>query len=413
MFQSPRHSLDGQHAQHYSLPSLPVHGGHFEKPRSTIGTVILNFIPSWFAVNMGTGIISILLHMAPHSFRGLEQIALAFYVLNVVLFVLFSALSIVRYIMFPWVVWRMLSNPPICMFLGCVPMALCTVINATILMVVPICGPWIVVIVQVLWWLEVALTTLSSFAIPILMFNIHDLEMESMTATWLLPIVPAVVAPASGALVAGLVGPGSALVSIVVSYMLWGVGMGLSGIIMVLYFYRLAVHNIPDGEVVVSAFLPLGPFGMGGWTLMLLAHAGKDVFPAMSFAGSVTAAADIWVVSVLVALILWGLGWWWLLHGLSSVLIRHYQGGIVFTMGFWGFVFPLGVFTASTIALSEALPSIFLSWLAMVLIVILLLLWCFVAAGTVINVVNGKLLMGPCLQEGPSNDSAWVAQDTI
>lgn len=397
-----------------SLPSLPVHGGSFAKPRWVLGLVILNFIPSWFAVNMGTGIISILLHLAPHKFTGLEQIALAFYVLNVVLFVLFSAFSAVRYVAFPWVVWRMFNNPTICFFLGCIPMGLCTVISGTVLMVVPYFGPWLVILVQVLWWIAVALTLLSSFAIPILMFNLHDLKLESMTATWLLPIIPSVVAPATGAWVATVVSPDRALLCMAVSYMLWGIGMGLSAIVMVLYFYRLAVHNIPDGEVVVSAFLPLGPFGMGAYGLLQLAEAGKSVFPAMSFAGSQILASEIiWVVSVIVALMLWGLGWWWLLHGITSVLIRHCQGGVTFSMGFWGFIFPLGVFTAATIDLAEALPSVFLSWLAMVLIGVLVVLWCFVAAGTVLNVVNGKLFMAPCLHEGPSNDSAWVAQDTV
>ena len=37
--------------------------------------------------------------------------------------------------------------------------------------------------------------------------------------------------------------------------------MGLSFAVMALYFHRLAVFSLPNAEVIVSAFLPLGPLG--------------------------------------------------------------------------------------------------------------------------------------------------------
>ena len=45
-----------------------------------------------------------------------------------------------------------------------------------------------------------------------------------------------------------------------VSYILWGIGMALSLIIMAMYFHRLTVHSLPDSEAIVSAFLPLGEY---------------------------------------------------------------------------------------------------------------------------------------------------------
>lgn len=67
---------------------------------------------------MGTGIISILLHTAPHQFPGLKIIATVFYVLNIVLFALFAAISILRYILHPWTFPRMLRHPTQSLFLG-------------------------------------------------------------------------------------------------------------------------------------------------------------------------------------------------------------------------------------------------------------------------------------------------------
>ncbi len=58
------------------LPHLPHSSGfHLElrkeaaerhpQPRSRLGRVVLHFTPSWFAVNMGTGIVSAVMKIAP------------------------------------------------------------------------------------------------------------------------------------------------------------------------------------------------------------------------------------------------------------------------------------------------------------------------------------------------------------
>ena len=92
-----------------------------------------------------------------------------------------------------------------------------------------------------------------------------------MTAAWLLPIVAPIVAAASGAVVASaLSNPQHALWTIIVSYVLWGTGMPLAFVVMVIYFHRLAVHKLPPQEVIVSVFLPLGPMGQGGYGIMQL-----------------------------------------------------------------------------------------------------------------------------------------------
>ena len=86
---------------------------------------------------MGTGVLSTLLKTAPRQFTGLAYVSTVFYLLNILLFVLFLVLSIARYTLYPWVMVRMLKHPGICMFLGTFPMALCTIINGTVLLVVP------------------------------------------------------------------------------------------------------------------------------------------------------------------------------------------------------------------------------------------------------------------------------------
>ena len=48
-----------------------------------------------------SGVVSVLLHVAPHQFPGLCYVAIAFYALNVFLFLAFLGISVARYTIYP------------------------------------------------------------------------------------------------------------------------------------------------------------------------------------------------------------------------------------------------------------------------------------------------------------------------
>ena len=102
-------------------------------PRRGMRSVILNFTPSWFAVKMGTGIVPILLHTAPHQFHGQLIVSTVMYIINIVIFVLSLALTIARYTLYPWVWMLMLRNSTQSLFLGTFPVGLATIVNAIVL----------------------------------------------------------------------------------------------------------------------------------------------------------------------------------------------------------------------------------------------------------------------------------------
>lgn len=75
-----------------------------------------------------------------------------------------------------------------------------------------------------------------------------------------------IVAAGAGARIGEIVlTPSHALGTILVSYILWGVGTPLAMLLLVIYYQRLAVHKLPSRETIVSCFLPLGPLGFGGF----------------------------------------------------------------------------------------------------------------------------------------------------
>jgi len=225
-------------------------------------------------------------------------------------------------------------------------------------------------------------------------------SLEEITAVQLLPVVSTIVAAGAGARVASiLTNPQHALGTVICCYVLWGMGVPLAMVVMVMYYQRLCVHKLPSREVIVSCFIPLGPLGFGGYKIMELGKVALDLFPrtgtlsAANFAGQIA-----YCMGFLIALIMWGFGLIWLGLALFTV---HNAGRFPFNMGWWAFTFPLGVFSASTLQLGQEIPSRFFDVLGTIFSMSVILLWIVVTAGTAKGVWNGKLFHAPCLSHLP------------
>lgn len=107
----------------------------------------------------------------------------------------------------------------------------------------------------------------------------HSQSLHNMTAAWLLPIVAPIVSAGSGAIVGNILpDPNDQLITLFVSYILWGMSLSLSLVVMVIYFLRLTTKRLVGKEVVVSTFLPLGPCGFGGFAIQELGNLARITF---------------------------------------------------------------------------------------------------------------------------------------
>ena len=80
-----------------------------------------------------------------------------------------------------------------------------------------------------------------------------------LTARHLFPALSCVVASASGSIVASVLRNAQhALWTVLVSYILWGIGVSMALAILVLYCHRLVIHKLPRPELIVSVFIPIG-----------------------------------------------------------------------------------------------------------------------------------------------------------
>ncbi|PGH00014.1 tubulin gamma chain [Polytolypa hystricis UAMH7299] len=319
--------------------------------------IVMNFTPSWFTVNMGTGIVSILLFRLPYNGIWLYWISVGIFALNIVIFAIALVISIIRYTLYPKIWGVMLRQPFQSMFIGTFPMGFATIISMIALVCSPAWGSWVSIVAWALFLADAAVSTLCAFCLPfLLMIPENKMDLPSVTAAWLLPVISTIVASATGAVVADVLPtPQLSLWTIIISYILWGIGMSLTVLVLGIYFQRLALYRLPPRSVIVTVALPIGPMGQGGYAILKLGEDARKYFP-MTKTLDPNAGAVFYSVGFFTALMLWGFGLVWIFIALVS-LVRI--GRFPFTIGWWGFIFPLGVYANLTVQMAQNMPSYF------------------------------------------------------
>ncbi|PLP88935.1 C4-dicarboxylate ABC transporter [Pseudomonas sp. FFUP_PS_473] len=355
--------------------------------------VIRQFTPNWFAVTMGTGVLALALKQAMPALSGVAE---ALWLLTIALFILFSGVYAARWVLYFHEARRIFAHSTVSMFFGTIPMGLATILNGALLFGLERWGQGILPWVEALWWFDVALAVLCGVAIPYLMFTRQEHSIDQMTAVWLLPVVAAEVAAASGGLLAPhLADPHQQFQVLIVSYVLWAVSLPVAFSILTILLLRMALHKLPHTSMAASSWLALGPIGTGALGMLLLGSDAPAVFAANGLGGLGEIARGIGLIA---GIVLWGCGLWWLLTAVL-ITLRYMRHGMPFNLGWWGFTFPLGVYALATLKLAAWLELGFFQIIGSVLVLALIGLWLLVASRTLRGAWRGELFVSPCIAD--------------
>ncbi|MHC8367881.1 TDT family transporter [Pseudomonas sp. ZT5P21] len=363
---------------------------HLQHPRE----VIRQFTPNWFAATMGTGVLALALAQLPNASSGLHAFAEVLWLFNIVLFALFTALYAARWVLFFDEARRIFGHSTVSMFFGTIPMGLATIINGFLLFGLPRWGEGVIHVAELLWWLDVAMSLACGVLIPYMMFTRQEHSIDQMTAVWLLPVVAAEVAAASGGLLAPhLADAHSQLVVLITSYVLWAFSLPVAFSILTILLLRMALHKLPHENMAASSWLALGPIGTGALGMLLLGADASAIFAANGLPGVGEIAAGL---GLMAGITLWGFGLWWMLIAFL-ITGRYLRAGIPFNLGWWGFTFPLGVYSLATLKLASTLSLTFFSAFGCVLVALLAVMWLIVAKRTLQGAWRGELFVSPCI----------------
>ncbi|GAA5961255.1 hypothetical protein JCM3765_002886 [Sporobolomyces pararoseus] len=374
----------------------------------------IRFTASWFSVVMGTGIVNSLFFNLPweSSHAVFRALGAAWLVLAMILFSVFSLLTIARYTIYPRIALVMLRHETHALYLGCVSMGLVTIVSG-IALTGHEYGLKTLDTAIVLWWISLALSIMTSFGVPIVIFTLHHISAETFTAAWLLPLVPPSTVAASGTSICKLLllqqRYSYAFVILITSYIILGVALCTACAIMVLYINRLLLHKLPPKEVIVSALLPVGAVGQGGYALLEAGKVASQLFPQIASHRPELASLGmpLYGVGLVGGLFLWGLGLWFLFLAFVSIAVqftaakRENSSLPLFNMGCWTFTFPIGSLCLLTFGLADTLNSMFFKVVSTVLTAAVFVLWVLVFVPTAIGFFQGTLFQAPCLASLP------------
>ena len=357
--------------------------------------VIRNFTPNWFTLNMGTGIAFLTLHnINANLFEAQLFVGELLWIIDIFFFLLFSLLFLARVILYPETIKLMFKHPVQSMFLGAIPMALVPILEGFAIFGQNLLGDMALNIALYLWWGDVILAISVGWLLPYLMFTVQkEHKLENMTAVWLLPIVASEVAASAGGVLAPYFANPMAETILMVSYVLWAFSVPLTLSVLVILFLRLVTHKLPDKAMAVTSWLTLGPLGTGALGLLLLGHSAKIVLVDTPLEDIATFLSSFGFIT---GLLLWGYGLWWYVMA-WIITLKFFKEGLPFNMGWWGFTFPIGVFTAATLQLWHVTDYEVFKILSILFSLQLAIFWILVFAKTLKGMWSGYLFHAPCL----------------
>lgn len=365
---------------------------------------------------MGTGIcVQILTSNFPYPAGWLRTIGYIFWILDICLFGFFTAMSLARALIFPKVAFAVLSDIQQTCYLGAIPTAWETI--GTGLVIFYPNNQSAVIVAEVFFWIAVAMTLLVSCGGMYALYKWQGQhKLSEVTGAWLLIFIPMIVAATYGSNLASTVSlkPGSAI--LVVSFLMLSLGVGLSFLVLGIYLWRLMACQLPPRDAIVSTLVPVGPPGMAAYATVNLAVAlsryiEHDEFSfrqgwesALTPAARTAVSESIIWIGVIGGLFFLGVASFFLVEAIASVLTKIPKA---FNIGFWSFVFPVGVYANGFCRLSQVLRNEVMKGWAATCVACTVCLWLMCALLTTYKAVwQGKLFFAPGLQ-------GWVEQKQL
>lgn len=363
-------------------------------------SVVRQFGPNWFTTVMGVGIVSDLTYASPFPIPFQHDI-------GAVLFGLLNAIFVVAFLLwfFRWIfhtdeALNDFRHPSSALFYGAFAMGINVVGNDYLLVGAHILNSSLATdISKTLWIAGTIASVFTVIVVPYLLFAEHKVEQNQASAAWLMPVVPPIVAAATGTNLIPLWGGVDAQFAVTALILaMFGVTFFLFIMISGLVYSRLVYHKRLSGEAAPSLWIEIGPIGMSMGTFSTL--------PLKTHAILGQYTSILHVFGIVFSMALWGVGIWWIvISSMHTLLHLSRRGeGLQFNMGWWSYVFPIGSFTSGTYALDHLVSYPFFMIAGFVQLLILWVSFAAVFTRTTAGVWKGSLIQWRAIhfQGGPS-----------
>ncbi|KAL7760900.1 hypothetical protein ACKLNR_007435 [Fusarium oxysporum f. sp. zingiberi] len=346
---------------------------------------------SWFPCTMSTGGLANLLNEQPYTFTGLKTIGKFFFILNIILFLTFTALIIARFTMKPRAFSTSLHHPSESFFFGAFWVSIALILTGAQSYGGPETGPWFTTAMRVVFWIYYACEMVVAVTQYHIIFETERLDISEALPGWILPAYPFLVTGMLAAKVAGSQPQWSAVQIIVAGLMGQGLGWMLALFIYAVYLSRLIQHKLPDASKRPGMFIAVGPtaFTCGG--LIALGTQAKSALPDDFLGTPSIPAGELWSgMSVAAGLFIWLMAIWF--SALSAISVLRAVRRMEFSLSWWALVFPNVGLALATINVGNTLSSRGIKIFGSALTVVLVIVWFICAAFHIRAIIRRDLL---------------------
>ena len=240
---------------------------------------IAHFTWPWFATTMSTGAIAVVLANTPNRFSGLEVIGKIFFILDLILFVLFSIAMLLRAFWFPRRFLASLHHPVEGLFFGSYWVSVSLILNCIQSYGVPSCGPWLVTTLRVLFWMYCAIVLTVAIGQYYVLFQEERLKITDAVPAWIFPIYALlVVGPMAGTMIPSqpeVQGRDMWIGAVMLQGLSWTVALMMYS----MYTQRLMTSALPAPPTRPGMYVSVGPAGYTAAGLISLGNLAPDVLP--------------------------------------------------------------------------------------------------------------------------------------
>ncbi|KAL3475325.1 voltage-dependent anion channel-domain-containing protein [Aspergillus californicus] len=339
---------------------------------------IRHFTWAFFTLTMATGGIANVIYTIPWRFRGLETIGIVFFLLNIAFYLVIWALLLTRFYLFPYTFKASLMHPTESLFVPASVVSFGTILINISQYGTNSAGPWLTNAVGILFWVDATLAVISSAGIYLLLWSTQTFTIAQMTPIWIFPAYPMLIIGPHAGILSSKLDPSRTLPIIVGGTTIQGVGFLVSLMVYSAFIYRLMSQKLPRENIRPGMFVSVGPSAFTVAGIVNMASQASRCFPD-DFMGDGALAANVMkVVANFASLWLWGLAIFFFIIASFAHISAIGPGRMIFTMGWFSFIFPNTALITSTFAIGNAFSCKPILIIGCVMVIPLLLMYAFV-----------------------------------
>lgn len=350
-----------------------------------------HFTWSWFEVTMSTGGLATLLGQQPYTFTGLQIIGKAFFILNLVLFVVSCACIAYRFYKNKGSLMRSLHHPHESFFFGSFFVSIAIILYGVQQFGVPSCGPWLVKALEVSFWTYAGIVILVAVFQYHVIFDEEQLPVSEAMPAWILPVYPFLILGVLGSTLLKNLSVGAGLPIFIASLTFQGLGWTVAFFMLTIYVTRLINSELPEAHKRPGMYVAVGPASYTANTLVTLGMEAPRHIPVNFLGITSFPVGDVFkAIGVISGIFLCLVAFWF--SALATVSVLYTAKNSHFTLNYWAFIFPNAGLVIALIHIANALENDGLRWACSGSTVLLVVLWFWVAFLNVKALLQRKVL---------------------